>query len=120
MSANALRACRWYIRHVDVFRRLTPFDADALGRALTLQYYAPGQLIVSAETPPELVCLTRAGTVRVFHREADGRETTVERLESGPLFGVTGLLPADAGGPAAAAATKVERGRGLGRNVLGV
>src|SRR5260370_8107162 len=93
MSANALRACRWYIRHVDVFRRLTPFDADALGRALTLQYYAPGQLIVSAETPPELVCLTRAGTVRVFHREADGRETTVERLESGHLFGVAGLLP---------------------------
>ena len=28
MSANALHACTWYIRHVNVFRRMTPFDAN--------------------------------------------------------------------------------------------
>ncbi len=120
MSANTLRACTWYIRHVDVFRRLTPFDADALGRAMTLRSFAPGQLIVSAETQPELVCLTRAGTVRLFHRESDGRETTVERLDAGHLFGVTGWLPADAGGLLAQAETNVEVCSVEGRSFLEV
>jgi CRP/FNR family cyclic AMP-dependent transcriptional regulator len=120
MSANALRACTWYIRHVDVFRRLKPFDADALGRAMTLRSFAPGQLIVSAETQPELVCLTRAGTVRLFHREPDGRETTVERLDAGHLFGVTGWLPADAGGLLAQAETNVEVCSVEGRSFLDV
>jgi len=108
MSATAVRVCTWYIRHVDVFRRLTPHEADALARALTLQRFAPGELIVSAETKPELVCLTRAGTVRLFHRELDGRETTVERLYPGHLFGVTSLLSTDAGGLLAAAETDVQ------------
>lgn len=75
---------------------------------MTLRRFSPGELIVSAATRPELVCLTRAGTVRMFHRESDGRETTVERLSSGQLFGVTGLLPTDAGGLLAQAETDVE------------
>jgi len=108
MSATAVRVCTWYIRHVDVFRRLTDYDVDALTRAMTFQRFAPGQLIVTAETQPELVCLTRTGRVRMFHREQDGRETTVERLNSGHLFGVTGLLPPDVGGLLAQAETDVE------------
>src|SRR5260370_14820539 len=82
MSANALRACTWYIRHVDMFRRLTPFDADALGRAMTLRSFAPGQLIVSAETQPELVCLTRPGPVRLVPRGPGGREPTGQLLDA--------------------------------------
>ncbi len=70
--------------------------------------FASGQLIVSPETQPELVCLTRAGTVRLFHRERDGRETTVERLFAGHLFGVTSLLTDDAGGLLARAETDVD------------
>jgi CRP-like cAMP-binding protein len=108
MPATAARVCTWYIRHVDVFGGLTPHDADALAQSMTLQRFLPGQLIVSAETQPELVCLTRAGTVRLFHAESDGRQTTVERLYSGHLFGVTGLLTPDAGGLLAQAETDVE------------
>lgn len=108
MSTTASRVCTWYIRHIDVFRHLTSRDADDLARAMTLRRFSPGQLIVGPETLPELVCLTRAGTVRLFHRESDGRETTVERLYSGHLFGVTGLLTTDAGGLLAQADTDVE------------
>jgi CRP-like cAMP-binding protein len=108
MSATGVRVCTWYIRHVDVFRRLTPNDAIALARAMRIQRFTPGELIISPETRPELVCLTRAGTVRLFHPESDGHETSVERLHSGHLFGVTGLLSADAGGLLAQAETDVE------------
>jgi CRP/FNR family transcriptional regulator, cyclic AMP receptor protein len=82
----------WYIRHVDVFRRLTLRDIDDLVAALSLCRFAPGQLIVGPETQPELVFLMRAGSVRLFHRAADGRETTVEHLFAGHLFGVTGFF----------------------------
>ena len=72
MSATVPRVCTWYIRHVDVFRSLAERDADALAQAMTLCRYGVGQLIVSPETEPETVFLTRAGTVRLFHRAPDG------------------------------------------------
>src|SRR5258707_715789 len=98
MVGTAARVCTWYIRHVDLFRGLTPRDADDLAHAMTVCRFEPGQLIVSPETLPEKVFLTRVGTVRMFHRETDGQETTVERLYSGHLFGVTGFLGTGAGG----------------------
>jgi CRP/FNR family transcriptional regulator len=106
--AGAERVCTWYIRHVDIFRYLSTRDADGLAHAMTVRRFGPGELIVDKETQPELVYVLRAGTVRLFHRGMDGRETTVERLEAGHVFGVTGLLTTDAGGLLAQASTDVE------------
>jgi CRP/FNR family transcriptional regulator len=108
MTATAPRVCTWYIRHVDVFRHLTPRDGEALAHAMTLRRFTAGQLIIDRETMPELVYLLRSGSVRLFHREDDGRESTVERLGEGHLFGVTALLTTDAGGILAQADTDVE------------
>jgi CRP-like cAMP-binding protein len=108
MGGAARGPCTWYIRHVDLFRHLSDAEADDLAHAMTVRRFARGQLIVGPETQPELVCVTRAGVVRLFHREADGRETTIDHLAPGHLFGVTGLLPTDAGGLLAQAETEVE------------
>src|SRR5579864_2671192 len=91
MSATAPRACTWYIRQVDLFRHLAERDADGLARAMSLRHFNSGQIIVDRDTRPELVCVMRHGTVRLFHRERDGRETTIDKLGNGQLFGVTGL-----------------------------
>src|SRR5215216_3394899 len=80
MVATVPRLCTWYIRHVDVFRRLTPRDADELARAMAPRRYDAGQLIVSTDTQLDVVYLTRTGTVRLFYSEANGRETTVDHL----------------------------------------
>jgi CRP-like cAMP-binding protein len=87
---------------------------------MTVSRFAPGQLIVDRDTRPEMVYLMRDGTVRLFHREANGRETTVERLNAGHLFGVTGLLATDAGGLLAQAETNVELCLADGRRFLEV
>src|SRR5215475_8762044 len=92
MVATAPRVCTWYIRQVDLFRHLAPREAEGLAQAMAPRHFAPGQLIVDRDTRPELVCVMRSGTVRLFHRDRDGRETTIDRLDSGQLFGVTGLL----------------------------
>jgi CRP/FNR family cyclic AMP-dependent transcriptional regulator len=60
----------------------------------------------------------RSGTVRLFHRERDGHETTIERLGSGQLFGVTALLVTDAGGLLAQAETDAEVCLVAGRQFL--
>lgn len=73
-----------------------------------MQHFGAGELIVGPDTQPELVCVMRAGTVRLFRREGNGQETTVDRLAAGHLFGVTGLLPDDAGGLLAEAETEVD------------
>jgi CRP-like cAMP-binding protein len=108
MAATAPRVCTWYIRQVDLFRGLGERDADGLARSMSMRHFMPGQLIVDRDTRPELVCVMRTGTVRLFHRERDGRETTIERLGTGQLFGVTALLTTDAGGMLAAAETDVD------------
>lgn len=108
MVATAARACTWYIRQVDLFRHLAAREADGLSQALSLRHFTSGQVIVDRDTRPELVCVMRSGTVRLFHQERDGRETTIERLGSGQLFGVTGLLMTDPGGLMAAAETDVD------------
>src|SRR5438105_15176521 len=89
--AGAARICTWYIRHVDIFRHLSPRDADSLAHAMTVRRYAPGQLIVDQDTQQEIVYVLRSGTVRLFHRKLDGRETTVVRSEPGHVSGVTAL-----------------------------
>ena len=108
MVGNGPRICTWYIRQVDLFGHLAPRDADALSQAMAVRRYAAEELIVDRDTRPELVCVIRAGTVRLFHRDRDGRETTVDRLGAGQLFGVTGLLTADAGGLLAVAETDAD------------
>jgi CRP/FNR family transcriptional regulator, cyclic AMP receptor protein len=108
MASTASRVCTWYIRHVDMFQGLTPHDIDDMASAMTRRHFAAGQLIVGPETLPELVYLTRAGTVRLFHREADGSEITIERLYAGHLFGVTRFLGTDRGGLLARAETAVD------------
>src|SRR5689334_921992 len=77
MPATPRRACTWYIRHVDLFRHLSQREADDMARAMTRKRFAAGQLIVSPETQPEVVFLTRTGTVRLFHRTDQGRDSTV-------------------------------------------
>ena len=91
-----------------MFRRLSERETDGLAQAMSLQHFAPGQLIVGPETQPELICLMRSGIVRLFQRQTDGRETTVQRLMSGHLFGVTGYLRTEVGGLLAQAETDVE------------
>jgi CRP/FNR family cyclic AMP-dependent transcriptional regulator len=85
-------ACTWYIRHVDLFRRLSDRDASELSRAMSPKRFLAGQLIVGPEAGSERIYVTRSGIVRLFQRHADGREFTVERLDRGHLFGVTALL----------------------------
>jgi CRP-like cAMP-binding protein len=72
------------------------------------RHFSPGQLIVDRHTRPELVCVMRMGTVRLFHQDVNGRQITIERLGTGQLFGVTGLLMTDAGGLLAEAETDVD------------
>ena len=108
MPATVPRLCTWYIRHVDVFGSLSEREADALAQAMTRCRFGPGQLIVKPDTQPEVVYVTRAGTVRLFHRDSAGQETTVDRLYSGQMFGVTALLGEAGGGLLAQAETEVE------------
>lgn len=101
------RVCTWYIRHVDVFRRMSARDVDELAVALSVRRFTAGHLIVGPEARAEWVYLLRDGRVRLFQHTSRGREVTVDHLEAGHLFGVTALLGA---GPEllAAAETDIE------------
>src|SRR5947207_11365172 len=108
--ARVAGACTWYIRHVDLFHRLSERDATDLTRAMSPRHFKAGQLIGSPNSEAS-VYVTRSGRVRLFQRASDGHEVTVERLDPGHLFGVTALFGGQAGGGMIAQAeTDVEVG----------
>ena len=82
-GVGASPICTWYIRHVDLFHRLTARDVDDLVHALSVRRFTAGQMIVGPETRPEWVYFTRRGTVRLFQHDARGHEVTVEHLDPG-------------------------------------
>jgi CRP-like cAMP-binding protein len=94
-AAGGVGACTWYIRHVDLFRRLSERDAIELTRAMTPRRFKAGQLI-AGPAGEDCVYVTRSGRVRLFRRADDGHEVTVDRLDPGHLFGVTALLGSQA------------------------
>jgi CRP/FNR family cyclic AMP-dependent transcriptional regulator len=98
--SQARAGCTWYIRHVDLFRRLPEREVSALARAMTPRRYQAGQLIVGPDSQPEWVYVTRSGVVRLFHLDRARRAVTVDRLQSGHLFGITALL-GESGGSSA-------------------
>jgi CRP/FNR family cyclic AMP-dependent transcriptional regulator len=120
MAAGTGRVCTWYIRHVDLFRGLAQRDADDFARAMTRKKFSAGQLIVGPETQPEVVFVTRAGTVRLFYTDDEGQDTTVDRLDAGHLFGVTGYLSSEGGALLAEAETDVVVCQVEGRRFLDV
>jgi CRP/FNR family transcriptional regulator, cyclic AMP receptor protein len=94
-AARVAGACTWYIRHVDLFRRLSERDASDLTRAMTPRRFKAGQLI-GGPAGEDCVYVTRSGRVRLFQRADNGHEVTVDRLDPGHLFGVTALLGSQA------------------------
>jgi CRP-like cAMP-binding protein len=79
----------WYLGWVDVFGGLSAEDAAALGPLVRRESFRAGQLIAGPDTPPERVYVVESGTVRLVRRGADGRETTVDVVGRGRLFGVS-------------------------------
>ncbi len=106
-AARVAGACTWYIRHVDLFRRLSERDASDLTRAMTPHHFKAGQMIVGPKDQ-DCVYVTRSGRVRLFQRAADGHEVTIERLDPGHLFGATAILGNHAAAMLAQAETDVE------------
>ncbi len=106
-AARVAGACTWYIRHVDLFRRLSERDASDLTRAMTPHHFKAGQMIVGPKDQ-DCVYVTRSGRVRLFQRAADGHEVTIERLDPGHLFGATAILGNNAPAMLAQAETDVE------------
>jgi CRP-like cAMP-binding protein len=92
----ASHASTWYIRHLDLFRRLSDQELDELVGGLHVRRLSAGEPIIGPNSQPESAFVVKLGTVRLFHR-ADGRDITVDHLGRGRLFGVSGRFGASAG-----------------------
>lgn len=108
----------WYLRDVDVLRDLDDAAVAELAAITDVQTIRAGEPIIDGRMVSERVYVVRRGTVRLYHRGADGREITVDVLGQGRLFGVSALF-----GPArdellAEAATDVVLCQTEGREML--
>jgi CRP-like cAMP-binding protein len=104
-SGDSVDERTWYLRQVDLFRGLTGEQIDALAGTLEAHTYGPGDLIIQPGRPEERIYVVRRGTVRLFHRSADGRELTADLVGPGRIFGVSTLFGASRDGLLAEAVT---------------
>lgn len=82
----------WYLRQVDLFRGLAPEQVEALAALLEQRSYRAGEAIIPVGRAEERVYVVRTGSVRLFHRNDEGRELTADLVGPGRLFGFSTLF----------------------------
>ena len=94
------------IRRIPYFASLPPEVAGRFAAELSLQSFAPRELIVVEGDPCRGFYLLRAGRARIFRTSSDGREQTFRLAAPGDTFGE---VPVFDGGPNPATVEALER-----------
>lgn len=81
-----------YLHDSQLFAQLTDEQMRAVEQATAMTHCERGRVFFSPEDIPGTVYVLKAGNVRLFRREHDGRELTVAMLDSGSVFGESSLL----------------------------
>jgi CRP-like cAMP-binding protein len=82
----------WYLQQCDLFRRLTPEQAERLECRATLMRFPRGTLIYSPYEPSRTVMVLATGRVKIKDLTLDGKETILAFIEEGEIFGEMALF----------------------------
>lgn len=91
-----------------LFSELGDPELVALMQGLRLLTYEPGEIVVSEGEPGDSLFVLASGTVRVYVRDAAGRNRQVRTLDEGEFFGEISLVTGQARSATVIAATPCE------------
>ncbi len=81
----------WFLGTVPVFAELKGRELGYLESLVHIRRYAAGEVVFEEGDPGSGMYVIRSGGVRIFLREAGGRETDLALLGPGDFFGETTL-----------------------------
>ncbi len=82
----------WYLKHCDLFERLTPDQATQLERRAVMRGFRKGELIYVPGDPGHSVLVVARGRVRIKGITPDGKEFILAYVDEGEIFGEHGLF----------------------------
>jgi CRP/FNR family cyclic AMP-dependent transcriptional regulator len=82
----------WYLKHCDLFERLTPAQAARLERHALMRTFKRHAIIYSPTEPGQSVLVLARGRVKIKDVTPDGKETILAFIEEGELFGELAVL----------------------------
>ncbi len=85
----------WYIKRADLFSTLLPEEVAWLAQRSEMCTFARGAVIYLPSDPSEHVYLLKEGAIKIARLDADGRETILELIAPGEIFGEMSILDED-------------------------
>ena len=78
----------WYLRQTGLFDRLSEPDLQRLASLSHMRQYPRGRpILLNTEPDSDLICLVKAGRVKISAISPDGKEQILALLERGDVFG---------------------------------
>jgi CRP-like cAMP-binding protein len=82
----------WFLKRCDLFKRLTPAEAERLEHRASMRTFKRGDIIYFPTEAGQSVLLLARGRVKIKDVTPDGKESIFAFIEEGELFGELALL----------------------------
>lgn len=86
----------WYIKRADIFSSMSQEEMEWLAQRSVMCGFSKGAVIYLSDEPSEHVYLLKEGTIKISRLNEDGRETILEFIAPGEIFGEMSLLGEEA------------------------
>jgi CRP/FNR family transcriptional regulator len=82
----------WYIKRADIFSEMSPEGMQWLAQHSVMCTFVKGAVIFLPDEPSNHVYLLKEGAIKIARLDESGRETIVELIAPGEIFGEMSLL----------------------------
>jgi len=77
----------WFLKHCDLFERLSPEDIDRVESVSKAKTFTRGNLVYLPSDASRSVLLLTTGRVKIYHITAEGKQAVLALIDPGELFG---------------------------------
>jgi CRP-like cAMP-binding protein len=82
----------WYLKHCDLFERLTPAQISRVESRSKTRTFERGSLVYLPSDENDSLLLLGSGRVKIYHNTSEGKQALLAIIDPGELFGELGLV----------------------------
>ena len=82
----------WYIKRADIFSEMSPEEMEWLAHRSVMCTFVKGAVIFLPDEPSDHAYLLKEGAIKIARLDENGRETILELIAPGEIFGEMSLL----------------------------
>ena len=85
----------WYLKNCHLFSRLAPVDIAELESQATVRIFNRGESVYLPNDQADAVLLVAKGRVKIFHVTPEGKQSILDFVDTGEIFGELAIFGGD-------------------------